>query len=504
MVEEKTIDIQHLFLDEKNYRIDFERYKTLQEVVDRLYRDEKIIPMMEGIVSFGGVYPHEKLIALPRLDGKYKIVEGNRRLLAIKSMLGLIEPPATYKKRVEALASQLKPEEKEALKHLGTVVYDIDEKAYRKILAQKHATSGYESWEPISQWHFFKDTYIENGKDIEATALELGSTKGRVGDFIRYHNLFSYIRSLSYWDDNGLRDDIESNNLEPTKFLRPLSYKVVQNALRISFRDYELVIPEDDVEQFNQILCRYTMASLFSTSKDDESIFTRTEPDEAIRMIDRWKEELNQAPKKYTSHNTSPETKSDGNLDTNIGEKVTKDEVKDNDKSASKSKNTTTSGHKKPVDYFEDLKCTLENQRLKRLTTELVELSKKNRMEKFPAAGVMLTRSLFESCLLHLVEDHGKMGEYHKSLVFEKEGKIYVAKEGLNNLLSFVQKNVKDLFDKKNVKHANKALEQVKSNHLDTFNSIVHDTWIDPSAFMIKGIAGDIRELLRAILNGNS
>ena len=44
----------------------------------------------------------------------------------------------------------------------------------------------------------------------------------------------------------------------------------------------------------------------------------------------------------------------------------------------------------------------------------------------------------------------------------------------------------------------------INAFHLDTFNSIVYDTWLVPSDFMITGIAGDIRELLRAILTDNA
>ena len=76
MYEEKVIDIDSLFLDENNYRIDFERYNTLPKVIERLYLDEKIKEMINGIVNFPGIYPHEKLIVIPKGDGKYKVLEG--------------------------------------------------------------------------------------------------------------------------------------------------------------------------------------------------------------------------------------------------------------------------------------------------------------------------------------------------------------------------------------------------------------------------------------------
>lgn len=76
MYEERVIDIDNLFLDENNYRIDFERYNTLPKVIERLYLDENIRGMINGSVDFQGLYPHEELIVILKRDGKYRVVEG--------------------------------------------------------------------------------------------------------------------------------------------------------------------------------------------------------------------------------------------------------------------------------------------------------------------------------------------------------------------------------------------------------------------------------------------
>ena len=52
MPRDETVEINNLFLNPKNYRIDYERYNTLEKVVDRLYLDEDIIGMIKGIVGF--------------------------------------------------------------------------------------------------------------------------------------------------------------------------------------------------------------------------------------------------------------------------------------------------------------------------------------------------------------------------------------------------------------------------------------------------------------------
>lgn len=253
MYEEKVIDIEKLFLDPKNYRIDFERYNTTEKAVERLYLDEDIMGMVKGIVNFPGLHPHEKMIVVPKDKGEYKVLEGNRRLLAIKSLLGMIEPPAKHKREIAGLASKLSEETKESLRHIGTVVYEVGDKGYLKILADKHSSLSYQRWGQISQWHFFKDLYNLNKRDIDLTANDLGKSKGEVSNYIRYYNLFSYIRSLPYWDENNLREQIESNTLKATKFTRSLGFTDVKNALNLNYDGYfEVILPEENLEILSQ------------------------------------------------------------------------------------------------------------------------------------------------------------------------------------------------------------------------------------------------------------
>lgn len=481
MVEEKFIGIGELVLDQRNYRIDFERYKTLEEIVERLYLDEDIVGMINGIVTFRGVYPHEKLIVVPLENGKYRVVEGNRRVLAIKGILGEISPPAKFAKKVAGLISMLTEAQLDSLKYLGAVVYDVNDKDYLKILADKHSTLGYVHWGQISQWHFFKDLYDTNGKDIEQTASDLGRSRGEVGSYIRFHNLFRYIRAQSYWDEHDLRDKIESNTLEPTKFTRPLGYKQVQSALGLKFgEDYEVLIPHDGEDVFSEILCRYARAALLSDSSDDDYIFTRTEPDSIISMIDGWKQELktrDDTEKKEGKPKEGPPG-AEKNEDKGVGSGGQK----------GKSTYSGTPKGKNPVRYFSDLKCSVDNQRLKRLTRELSRIT----MTQFPSAAIMLTRSLLESALIFQIEKNNLVSEYHQ----------YKGKDGLKKILNYSISAKQKLF--KDPKSAN-GLEYLEtSKYKDFMDDIVHSKWIDPTDGDVAIIAGKIRELLKAILSDNA
>lgn len=475
---DKMINIDDLLLNSENYRIDYTRYNTIEKAVKKLYEDAHILDMIKDIVSFQGLYYNDRIIVIRKVDekdrDKYVVLEGNRRILAVKSILGRIDIPEEYRARVHNLSSKLSEKAKESLKVLPVVVVDPDDISYLQIIANKHSTSGYEKWGQISQWYFYKDMYEEKNRDIDATAKQLGRSKSDVSNYLRYHNLITYIRSLPYWEENGLRDKIESNNLKATKFTRPLGFTPVLNELNIQFdSNLKLKIPETNKEEFNYILCNYSAASLILDNTEDDSIYTRTSASEIVDLIKEWKTEY-----KKKIGQTDGESKNDkGNITEPKSDKgeQTSTSTPYNDK---KSKGNN------PVKYFSNLKCTIDNNRLKRLTGELANIN----MTKFPAAAIMLTRSLLESALIYQIEKKGLKGDYYK----------YKGKEGLKKILNFSIKRKVDLFA--DPKSANGLEYLENSKYKEFMDDIVHNKWIDPHSSDIANIAGKIRELLITIL----
>ncbi len=472
----EIIDVEDLCLDQKNYRIDFDRYNTIEEEVDRLYEDEDIIGMIKEIVNFKGLHPNDIPIVIPKDDSKYTVVEGNRRLLAVKSLLGLIKPPPRYKREVDTLKSKLSDETLNSLRQLLVVVYDINDDDYLQIIASKHSTISYERWGQVSQWHFFKDMFISNSKDLEITSNKLGINKGEVSSHIRYYNLLNYIRSLDYWDEKGLRDQIEKNNkLQPTKFTRPLSSKLVLNELNIDFdNELELKIPKDNKDEFDYILCMYAEAALINDKNDDDYIYTRSEPPDVVELIKGWKEE-------YRKHNT-------GNI-TDFEEKKKVGEINDvevgQEKKGTVNEPKIRGRRKNPVKYFSNLKCTIEDSRLRRLSHELSKMN----MTQFPAAAIMLTRSLLESSLLYQIEKKKLQKEYYN----------YKGKNGLKKILNFSISFKNSLFVDPKSANGLEYLENTK--YKEFMDDIVHSKWIDPNESDVANIAGKIRELIQAIIS---
>ena len=469
------IDVEDLYLNPKNYRIDFVRFKTPEMVIDRLYEDEAIIDLMRRIVDFGGLYPNDLLIAIHKDDSKYTVLEGNRRLLAIKSLLGLIDVPPRYERKVKELSSKLSQQSKDSLKRLKVVVYDKKDGDPLKIIAAKHSSINYESWEQISQWHFYKDLFEANNRDIDETSKQLGKNKSEVVNFIHYYNLLYYIRLLEYWDNEGMRDQIEKNRLKPTKFTRPLGSKSVLRELNIEFsEDLELKVPQNNKDEFDYILFKYAEASLIKDTTDDDSIYTRTEMDSVIDLIRVWKEEHKKNNQEdQTDLNKSNEVKANyGEQSSNVNQ-IIKISVEPKPR-----------GRKKAI-YFQSLRCTIEDSRLIALTNELSKIS----VTKFPAATIMLTRSLLEASLLYQIEKKNLKKDYY----------VYDGKDGLKKILNFSIKKKAELFSDPKSASGLEYLET--SKYKDFMDDVVHSKWIVPEKGDVSNIAGKIRKLIQAIIS---
>lgn len=479
---DKMVNIDDLLLNSENYRIDYTRYNTIEKAVKKLYEDANILDMIKDIISFQGLYYSDRIIVIRKVGEKdrekYVVLEGNRRILAVKSILGRIDIPEKYRARVHNLSSKLSEKAKESLKVLPVVVVDPDDKSYLQIIANKHSTSGYEKWGQISQWYFYKDMYEEKNKDIDATAKQLGRSKSDVSNYLRYHNLITYIRGLPYWEENSLRDKIESNNLKATKFTRPLGFTPVLNELKIQFdSNLELNIPDTNKEEFDYILCNYAAASLILDNTDDDSIYTRTSPSEIIDLIKDWKTEY-----KMKIGQTDDESKNDK------GSNSEPKSDKSGETPTSKPYNDKKLRGRNPVKYFSNLKCTVDSDRLKRLSQELSKIN----MTQFPAAAIMLTRSLLESALIYQIEKRGLKSDYYN----------YEGYDGLKKILNFSIKRKAKLFADPKAAHGLEYLEN--SKYKEFMDDIVHNKWIDPHETDIANIAGKIRELLKAILTDSA
>lgn len=480
-----TIDVTDLHLDRKNFRIDYSKIKNDDDLNKLLFQEEKIMEMAQSIVSRNGLYPHEFMIVVKE-NGKNIVMEGNRRVLSIRCLLDDSFVPLEYRNEFKKTVGEVNDNLKKKISKVRVVFMKRDDAL--KIVADKHSDISYRKWSLLSQWRFMREQFFKFGLDLDKTIEFLDPERpADVPNGIKSINLIDYVRGLKFWDESRLRGDIEKNRLEPTRLTRALGYTDVINALHLSFNDKFGVVIQSEIEReaFDWVLFNFTKSALID-SDDWAKINTRSSKDEIVSLIESWYREYSEKNKNNQTDSTVGENVKEPD---NSKKKVEPEKKKDEWETTQESDlgNKKAKG-KNPVRYFSDLKCMVENQRLKRLTKELTKIT----MTQFPAAAIMLTRSLLESALIYQIEKKNLKNEYY----------TYKGKDGLKKILNFSIKSKDQLF--KDPKSAN-GLEYLEtSKYKDFMDDIVHNKWIDPTDSDIASIAGKIRELLKVILMDNA
>jgi len=102
----KELSVASLHLDEKNPRLGREiTARAPREIIQYLFDNDKALEVAESIAD-RGFFPNEPLLAVLE-DGRYIVMEGNRRLAALKALRepGLLN--STFQAKVERLVKRI-------------------------------------------------------------------------------------------------------------------------------------------------------------------------------------------------------------------------------------------------------------------------------------------------------------------------------------------------------------------------------------------------------------
>ena len=102
----KRLSVASLHLDDKNPRLGRETSsRAPRDIIQYLFDHDKALELAESI-AYRGYFPNEPLLAITD-NGRHVIVEGNRRLAALKALRepGLLE--GSIQRQVERLSRRI-------------------------------------------------------------------------------------------------------------------------------------------------------------------------------------------------------------------------------------------------------------------------------------------------------------------------------------------------------------------------------------------------------------
>ncbi|OAZ99735.1 ParB N-terminal domain-containing protein [Halomonas sp. G11] len=152
--EIKMIDVNLLHLDFRNPRLPSNVQKTEKSILKYIATTTSLEDLMEAIAQ-NGFFPGEPLVAIKE-DEKYIIVEGNRRLSAVR----LLNNPNEIDRpgRLMTVIS----ESCEPIEKLPVVIRESREKVL-PYLGYRHIT-GVKQWEPLSKARYMRELFSLTGE----------------------------------------------------------------------------------------------------------------------------------------------------------------------------------------------------------------------------------------------------------------------------------------------------------------------------------------------------
>lgn len=175
MQEKKKITwmkVSQLLFDDLNFRFPGDlRGATQKKLIKILDEDYEPLPIGESLAD-NGYFVEEPLVVIPSKSEKYIVIEGNRRLAALKflsdkDMWSLSQDATTWEK----LAKRLKTD----LSEVPVVKYQTREELIT-VLGFRHI-AGIMTWKPLAKARFINSIVKQGGKEanFDKIAQEIGS-----------------------------------------------------------------------------------------------------------------------------------------------------------------------------------------------------------------------------------------------------------------------------------------------------------------------------------------
>ena len=210
----QTLSIHEIYLDEDNPRLPTNLVRRQGDMVLYIARNTSITELMTAIAE-NGYFPGEPIVVVPREAGGHTVVEGNRRLTAVK----LLNDPSLHprNRRVREISEDAKyrPDS------IPCVLFDRREDVVN-YLGYRHI-SGVKQWEPLAKARYiaqyFRTQTDQNAKP-EARYREVARGIGSQGPYIKRQldglAVYLHIEEHNFYEIDRLNEDSISFSLLST------------------------------------------------------------------------------------------------------------------------------------------------------------------------------------------------------------------------------------------------------------------------------------------------
>ena len=207
-VRYKFLDIHRLKMNSSDDRFpkSFRRQNPNEkQLIEYMLQDESIIELMLSIGQ-NGFFEGEQLLVVESTDNTYRVIEGNRRLTALK----LLQNPdlsSVFKSKIRKVIE----ETNECPTEIPCLSFENEDEIHKRI-GFRHIT-GIKEWRLLERARYLNNIWENNYKDLSVNeaartlAKNVGSTKDYIKRVLLAYELYKVLEDANFYNIRGLDDD---------------------------------------------------------------------------------------------------------------------------------------------------------------------------------------------------------------------------------------------------------------------------------------------------------
>jgi hypothetical protein len=201
----ETLHLEQLQLDSDNPRLPKSLHGQSEEkILEFMLLDASLIELMLAI-GINDFFPGEQLLVVKNQDDTYKVVEGNRRLSALK-ILKNPDIANVQKSKIQQVLEETKYRPTE----IPCLIFEKEEDIH-KYLGYRHIT-GIKEWKLLEKARYLYDLWksIYNTIQINSASKELAKSIGSRKDYVKRilvgYDVYKLIEDEAFYRIPGLND----------------------------------------------------------------------------------------------------------------------------------------------------------------------------------------------------------------------------------------------------------------------------------------------------------
>ncbi|HEY5235694.1 MAG TPA: hypothetical protein VIJ14_05915 [Rhabdochlamydiaceae bacterium] len=271
--ETKTLNVTSIMLDELNIRLE-DVHPSQEAIIQDLFTNYKTFDLVKSILQHG-LFNHELPIVIKE-DDKWTVLEGNRRVAALRTILNPKLVPQ-YENRIKEL---LKSAGDISTLHKIEVKKAISRDSASQVVATIHTVRSRIPWRPLRQAYFYY-AQIESGKKT-VKQLRKDYPEADIPRFVKMWEMHRIAKSVSY-DDDQTKQKVDSQNFPISTFERLYDNDIFRKKAKISFDDNGQVIIHSHQEDLKELIKK--VVTDIVDRNIDSRILNRKDASEAKKYI---------------------------------------------------------------------------------------------------------------------------------------------------------------------------------------------------------------------------